>query len=29
MSPEHISQKRAVYTIAGMQRAVVRKDVVY
>jgi hypothetical protein len=29
MSQEHISQKRAVYTIAGMERAVVRKDVVY
>ena len=29
MSQEHISQKRAVYSIAGMERAVVRKDVVY
>ena len=29
MSQDHISQKRAVYTIAGMERAVVRKDVVY
>ena len=29
MSQEHISRKRAVYTIAGMERAVVRKDVVY
>jgi len=29
MPQEHISQKRAVYTIAGMERAVVRKDVVY
>jgi hypothetical protein len=29
MSQDHISQKRAVYTIAGMERAAVRKDVVY
>ena len=29
MSQEHISQKRAVYRIAGMERALVRKDVVY
>jgi hypothetical protein len=29
MSQEHISQKRAVYTIAGTERAVVRKEVVY
>jgi hypothetical protein len=29
MSPDHISQKRAVHRIAGMERAVVRKDVVY
>jgi hypothetical protein len=29
MPRDHISQKRAVYTIAGMERAVVRKDVVY
>jgi acetyl esterase/lipase len=29
MAQEHISRKRAVYTIAGMERAVVRKDVVY
>jgi hypothetical protein len=26
---DHISKKRVVYTIAGMERAVVRKDVVY
>ena len=26
---DHISKKRAVYTIAGMERAVLRKDVVY
>jgi acetyl esterase/lipase len=29
MSQDHISQKRAVYAIAGMERAAVRKDVVY
>ena len=29
MSQDHISQKRAVYRIAGMERAVIRKDVVY
>jgi hypothetical protein len=29
MSQDHISQKRAVYTIAGMERADIRKDVVY
>ena len=29
MSQDHISLKRAVYTIAGMERTVVRKDVVY
>lgn len=29
MSPDHISQQRAVYSIAGMERAAVRKDVVY
>ena len=29
MPQEHISQKRAVHAIAGMERAVVRKDVVY
>ena len=29
MSQPHISQQRAVYTIAGMERTVVRKDVVY
>jgi hypothetical protein len=29
MAQDHISQKRAVYTIAGMERAAVRKDVVY
>jgi hypothetical protein len=29
MSQDHISQKRAVYHIAGMERAIVRKDVVY
>ena len=29
MSQDHISQKRAVYRIAGMERAIVRKDVVY
>ena len=29
MSQEHISQKRAVYRIAGMERALVRKDLVY
>ena len=29
MPEDHISQKRAVYRIAGMERALVRKDVVY
>ena len=29
MSQDHISQKRAVYTIAGMEQAVVRRDLVY
>ena len=29
MPQDHISQKRAVYRIAGMERAIVRKDVVY
>ena len=29
MPDDHISQKRAVYRIAGMERAIVRKDVVY
>ena len=29
MPQDHISQKRAVYHIAGMERAIVRKDVVY
>ena len=29
MSPDHISQQRAVYAIAGMERAAVRKDLVY
>ena len=29
MPQDHISQKRAVYTIAGMERSVVRKDLVY
>jgi hypothetical protein len=29
MPQDHISQKRAVYDIAGMERAIVRKDVVY
>ena len=29
MSQDHISQKRAVYAIAGMERAAVRKDVIY
>jgi hypothetical protein len=29
MSEDHISQQRAVYRIAGMERAIVRKDVVY
>src|SRR3954465_13384895 len=29
MPQDHISQKRAVYTIAGMERALVRKDLVY
>ncbi len=29
MSQEHISRRRAVCTIAGMERAAVRKDVVY
>jgi hypothetical protein len=29
MPQEHISQARAVYTIAGMERAMVRKDLVY
>jgi hypothetical protein len=29
MPQDHISQKRAVYRIAGMERALVRKDVVY
>lgn len=29
MPEDHISQKRAVYRIAGMERAIVRKDIVY
>ncbi len=29
MSQDHLSQKRAVYAIAGMERAAVRKDVIY
>jgi len=29
MPQDHISQKRAAYRIAGMERAIVRKDVVY
>ena len=29
MPQDHISQKRAVYRIAGMERAAIRKDVVY
>jgi hypothetical protein len=29
MPEDHISQQRAVYTIAGMERAIVRKDIVY
>jgi acetyl esterase/lipase len=29
MPEDHISQKRAVYRIAGMERALVRKDIVY
>ena len=29
MPQDHISQKRAVYRIAGMERAIVRRDVVY
>ena len=29
MPQDHISQKRAVYHVAGMERAIVRKDVVY
>jgi hypothetical protein len=29
MSQDHISQKRAVYRIAGMEHAAIRKDVVY
>lgn len=29
MPQDHISQKRAVYRIAGMEHAIVRKDVVY
>lgn len=29
MTPDHISQQRAVYAIAGMERADVRKDLVY
>ena len=29
MPQDHISQKRAVYRIAGMERAIVRKDVWY
>ena len=29
MPEDHISQKRARYRIAGMERAIVRKDVVY
>ena len=29
MPQDHISRKRAVYTIAGMERANIRKDVVY
>jgi len=29
MPQDHISQKRAVYAIAGMERAIVRKDLVY
>ena len=29
MPEDHISQQRAVYRIAGMERALVRKDIVY
>ena len=29
MSEDHISKKRAVYAMAGMERATIRKDVVY
>jgi hypothetical protein len=29
MSPDHISLQRAVYSITGMERAAVRKDLVY
>ena len=29
MPQDHISQKRAVYTVAGMERAMVRQDLVY
>ena len=29
MPQDHISRKRAVYTIAGMERANIRKDLVY
>jgi len=29
MADEHISKRRAVYSIAGMERAAIRKDVVY
>ena len=29
MPQDHISQRRAVHRIAGMERAAIRKDVVY
>src|SRR5437868_2705398 len=29
MPQEHISQKRAVYTIAGMERATIARDIAY